>query len=316
MPERERWTKRPFAAVWLLAGLVSHPALAAEPDLAFGAYQAGHYKRAAREATERLAKDSNDTAAMTLLGEIYRQGLGVRLDPAIAADWYRLAADRGDRNAQHALALALFEGRGVARDPARAAGLLEQAAARGQPEASYNLALTLLASGDAADLTRAVTLLRAASEAEIGDAQHALASLIKQGRGVPRDNDAAADLMRRAAANGSIAGEVELAIMVFNGDGTGKDERAAGRLFARAAARGNAIAQNRFARLLALGRGVNRNLVEAAGWHLAARAQGLDDASLDLVYEGLSTSDRQKAQELAAERIEGPALTAPTSPGK
>lgn len=291
-------------------------AVAAEPDFAFGAYQAGHYKRAAREATDRLATDSSDTAAMTLLGEIYRQGLGVRIDPSIAADWYRLAAERGDRNAQHALALALFEGRGVARDPVRAAAMLEQAAARGQPEACYNLALALLTSGDPANLPRAITLLQTASDAEIGDAQHALASLIKQGRGLPRDDDAAADLMRRAAGNGSIAGEVELAIMVFNGDGTGKDERAAGRLFARAATRGNAIAQNRFARLLAAGRGVNRNLVEAAGWHLAARAQGLDDASLDLVYEGLSAADRQKAQELAAERLDGPALTASPTPGK
>lgn len=300
----------------LLALGLSCPAVAAEPDLAYGAYQAGHYKRAAREATDRLAKDSNDTAAMTLLGEIYRLGLGVRPDPSIAADWFRLAAERGDRNAMHALALALFAGDGVARDPAKASDWLEKAAARGQPEACFNLALALLASDNAAELQRAVILLQTAAEAEIADAQHALASLIKQGRGVAQDDDAAADMMRRAADNGALAGIVELAIMTFNGDGTGKDERAAGKLFTRAATRGNVIAQNRLARMLAAGRGISRNLIDAAGWHLAARSQGLQDASLDLVYEGLSVEDRRKAQNLAADRIEDVNLTALTRPGK
>jgi uncharacterized protein len=301
----------------LLTGVVcAGPGAAAEPDFAYGAYQAGHYQRAAREATDRLAKDSNDTAAMTLLGEIHRLGLGVRIDTSVATDWYRLAADRGDSHAMHALALALFSGQGVARDTAKASALLEKAAAKGHPEACYNLAIALLASSDPDQLQRAVTLLQAAAEAEIADAQHALASLIKQGRGVTKDADAAADMMRRAAANGSLAGVVELAIMVFNGDGTGKDERAAGRLFTRAATRGNVIAQNRLARLLGSGRGISRNLVEAAGWHLAARSQGLSDATLDAIYEGLSPEDRRKAQELAADRIEDAALTSLTRPGK
>jgi uncharacterized protein len=289
---------------------------AAEPDFAYGAYQAGHYKRSAREATDRLAKDSNDTAAMTLLGEIYRLGLGVRADPSIAADWYRLAAERGDRNAMHALALALFGGDGVARDQAKASDWLQKAAAKGQPEACFNLALALLASGKADELQRAVILLQTAAEAEIADAQHALASLIKQGRGVPQDDDAAAEMMRRAADNGALAGIVEFAIMTFNGDGTGKDERAAGKLFTRAATRGNIIAQNRLARMLAVGRGINRNLVDAAAWHLVARGQGLRDASLDIVLEGLSVADRQKAQNLAAERIDDVSLTSLTRPGK
>jgi TPR repeat protein len=43
-----------------------------------------------------------DARAMTLLGELYSNGLGVPLDDAKAAQWYRLAVDRG---AMFALAL-------------------------------------------------------------------------------------------------------------------------------------------------------------------------------------------------------------------
>ena len=62
------------------------------PDFAYGAYQRGQYVTAFREATKRIEADRKDVAAMTLLGELYNQGLGIKPDPVKAADWYRLAA--------------------------------------------------------------------------------------------------------------------------------------------------------------------------------------------------------------------------------
>ena len=59
-------------------------------DLAYGAFQRGYYLTALAEATKRAQQ--NDPAAMTLLGEIYAQGLGVGRDDAKAAQWYKLAA--------------------------------------------------------------------------------------------------------------------------------------------------------------------------------------------------------------------------------
>ncbi|MFI4972856.1 MAG: sel1 repeat family protein, partial [Hyphomicrobiales bacterium] len=47
-------------------------------DIAYGAFQRGYYLTALAEATKRAQQ--NDTAAMTLLGEIYAQGLGVGRD--------------------------------------------------------------------------------------------------------------------------------------------------------------------------------------------------------------------------------------------
>lgn len=276
---------------------------AAEPDLAYGAYQRGLYLTAFREATLRLETNKNDAAAMTLLGELYNQGLGVPLDPKKAAEWYLLASRLGDANALASLGLMALDGRGMEKNPAQGKAWLEQAAAGGNPVASYNLALLLLTSGSDMDLEQAVSLLRKASDAEIPDAQHALGVLYLKGRGVAKDASEAARLFERAARNGSSVGEVEYAILLFNGEGVPASESQAARYFRRAAAKGNAIAQNRLARLLVAGRGVPANKIDAAAWHILAAAQGLADPWLDNALKDLTTEERTRAERLVAQRL-------------
>lgn len=275
----------------------------AEPDLAYGAYQRGHYLAAFREATLRLEKNRDDAPAMTLLGELYNQGLGVPMSPEKAAEWYRLAAGRGDAHALAALGLMALDGRGMRKDAAQGRAWLEQAAAKNHPVASYNLALLLLTSDTDADLSRAAGLLRKAADAEIPDAQHALGVLYLQGRGVGRDAAQAARLFERAARNGSSIGEVEYAILLFNGEGVPKNEAKAARYFRSAAAKGNAIAQNRLARMLATGRGVPQSRVDAAAWHLLASAQGLADSWLDDALKDMTPEEKARAEKVAAERL-------------
>jgi TPR repeat protein len=289
----------PFLGALLAA---ASPAVAAGPDLAYGAYQRGLYISALREASARLERNREDAAAMTLLGELYNQGLGVAADPGKAADWYLLAAERGDAHALSALGLMALEGRGMAKSPNQGKAWIERAAAKGEPRACHNLALLLLTTGADADLVRAVELLRRAAEAEIGGAQHALGVLHLKGRGVSRDPAEAARWFEKAARNGNLAGEVEYAILLFNGEGVAANEALAARLFRRAAAKGNPIAQNRLARLHAAGRGVPQSKVEAAAWHLMAAAQGLADPWLDNALKDLSADERSRAERLARER--------------
>lgn len=295
------------------------PATTAGPnaDLAYGAYQAGHYRRAQEEALKRIEANHNDAAAMTLLGEIYRQGLGIAPDQKAATEWYERAAALGDINAAYALALALLEGRGTQQDDTRAGMLLERAAKAGHPFANYNLAMALLATGQSTDAQRAVASLQIAADADIGEAQYALGILHRQGRGVEQDETKAAEWMAKAVRNGVAAAEVEYAIMLFNGIGVAKNETGAAKLFLRAAYKGNAIAQNRLARLYQAGRGINPDTAEAAAWHLAARAQGLNDETLDKLIDGLTPEQLNRAAQLAAQRIESTSLTtALTTPGQ
>ena len=291
-----------FAPPALAQGVGLRPTPLNGVDLAYGAYQRGLYLTAVREATARLERDPEDTAAMTLLGELHNQGLGVRQDPVKAAEWYRLAGARGDAHALAALGLMALDGRGMPKDPAQGRAWLEAAAAKREPTAAYNLAVILLATGAPGDLVRAVELLRIAADAEIADAQHALGVLYLQGRGVTRDPAEAARWFLRASRNGHTVATVEHAILLFNGEGVPANEPLAARHFRHAAAQGNAIAQNRLARLYAAGRGVPQNLVEAAAWHLLAAGQGLADAWLDQALRNLSAEDRARAERLAAER--------------
>jgi uncharacterized protein len=273
-------------------------------DAAYGAYQRGLFLTAFLRATDRLERDPTDTAAMTLLGELHAQGLGIPQDFGKAAEWYRLAARRGDANAMFALGSLALEGRGEERDPDSARRHFEEAAEKGHAAASYNLALMLLNDSTPETINRAARLLERSVDAEIPDAQHALGVLYARGRGVREDDAQAAALFRRAAENGSIAGAVEYAIALFNGVGVAKDEEGAAEYFRRAAFRGNAIAQNRLARLHVAGRGVETDLVEAATWHLLASSQGLTDTWLDEALNGLSEADEIEAERRALERMD------------
>src|SRR5262249_21312144 len=60
-------------------------------DMVYGAYQRGFYKTAFDLAAQRAA--AGDTKAMTMLGELYANAMGVKRDDAKAAEWYKRAAD-------------------------------------------------------------------------------------------------------------------------------------------------------------------------------------------------------------------------------
>ncbi len=146
------------------------PATGQPPDFAYGAYQRGQYVTAFREATKRIEANPKDAPAMTLLGELYNQGLGVPQNPVKAADWYKVAAAQNDPAAMSSLGLMALDGRGVPRDPKAGRRWLEQAAALGSPTAAYNLGLILIGTGTSADETEAAKQFRKAADAEVGPA--------------------------------------------------------------------------------------------------------------------------------------------------
>src|SRR6266567_1100943 len=228
---------------------------AAEPDLAYAAYDGGKYLTAFAEATRRV-NEKGDPKAMALLGELYASGFGVPKDDQKAVAWYSLAVDRGDREAMFELAMLRLAGRGGPRDRDGAAALLERAAKLGHVAASYNLALLYLEGQQyERDFGKAAELLRSAADAGNPDAQYALATLYKEGRGVAKDLGEAMRLLGTAARAGNLDAEVEYAIALFNGTGIAKDEAGAVAWFRKAARQGSPIAQNRLARILAAGRG-------------------------------------------------------------
>ncbi len=270
-------------------------------DLAFGAYQRGYYITAFREAMKRIAVNPKDAAAMTLMGEIYREGYAVKQDMAEASRWYRLASGLGDREAAFALGVMLLNGAsGVPKDRAAAKAQFEIAAQKGQAGALYNLGVMALEGEGAGkpDFAKAADYFRRAAEAGDENGAYSYGVMLRDGRGVPLDITESAHWLKRAADAGIIAGQVEYAIMLFNGVGVDKNEAAAAKIFLRAAARNNPIAQNRLAHLYVTGRGVPRDIVEAATWNRFAKAAGLDDPELDQATANLTPEENERVNAL------------------
>jgi len=275
-------------------------------DLAFGDYQRGYYLSALREAEKRLGADPKDVAAMTLIGEIYHDGLAVKRDDQEAAQWWRLAANLGDPEAAYEYGVALLAGSGVTADRAAAAAEFAHAAPSGHVGALYNLGVLALqgVGGAKRDEKLAADYFRRGAEAGDGNSAYSYGILLREGKGVALDIDAAAKWLKQASDEGIVAGQVEYAIMLFNGIGVAKDEPEAARIFKLAAARRNPIAQNRLAHLYLIGRGVPKDIVRATLWNGFAKAAGLKDEKLEAAIGTLTKEQNDEVNKLARQEAE------------
>ena len=152
-------------------------AAASEGDVAYGAYQRGHYLTAFNEARKRV-EETGDPKAMALLAELYANGLGVPKDDAKAVEWYKRAADKGDREASSSSASSVSAGaagRAIWTKRRSCSPRRRSSAIPRRPTTSA----CLYVEGQALpqDLPRAAELFRTAAQAGSPEAQYALATL-------------------------------------------------------------------------------------------------------------------------------------------
>src|SRR5580658_6391273 len=160
------------------------------PDLAFGAYQRGNFLYALLEAERRLDANPKDAAAMTLIGEIYRDGAAVTRDDREASRWYRLASDLGDPQAAYELGALLLQGaNGVPQDRAGAKAQFERAAAKNLPAALYDLGVMALQGpdGKTPDYAGAAQYFLRAANAGDDNAAYSYGVMLREGKGAPQD---------------------------------------------------------------------------------------------------------------------------------
>lgn len=269
------------------------------PDLAYGAYQRGHYLTAFEHALPRAKL--GDPAAQTLIAELYQKGLGIKRDREAATYWYKFASQNGSREAQFSYALKLLEGKYVAKDKNKARDLLKLAADAGHSVAQFNFAQIV---ADERPTSRgfeiALGYYAKAADQGLADAYFAMAQIFARGFGAQAADDIRArEYLVKAARNGIGNAQIELGIWLANGRGGKKDNKGALAWFKIAANGGNVIAQNRLARMLALGLGGEVKLKEAAKWYVLARRSGHKDAMLDDFFSSLEPGIRKQALEAA-----------------
>jgi uncharacterized protein len=272
-----------------------------DEDAAYEAFDQGKYLTALDLAQK--AAEKGDPQAHTLVGRIYAEGVGVPQNLALAAQWYARAAALGDIEGAFAYGVMLAKGQGVQKDLEAAARMFETAAAHRHPLANYNLALLFLSGqGKPENPYRAFGHMLFAAEAGVAAAQYDLGNLYATGTGVdPPNAFEAAKWIGKAAAAGHTDAQVDYAVLLFRGHGVPPDQKHGAQLFRAAAEKGVVIAQTRLARCYANGAGVDKDLVQAAKWHLIAKAAGGEDEALDKLLAKLSKADRAKAEKAAEE---------------
>ncbi len=295
------------AWAWLSALLVLAAVLwpsQARADFASGveAYDQGDYLTAYNEWLS-LARDG-DPAAQRNIGHLYRLGLGVPQDPAVAVNWYTRAAESGLSRAQANLAGMYLGAEGIDPDPRQAAVWFQRAALNGHVISQFNLGLMFQRGlGVEKDLGRAMGWFTLAAQegheksAEIRAALETRGVFAAAAEVLRGDLFAAVETPVRAGA--PRAGEIQAAQegrLAYRN----RNYEQALRLWLPLAKEGNSEAQFFVGALYMDGSGVEEDVVRAHAWWRLAAGQGHGEAKefLDLIRASMSEEQRQAAVRL------------------
>lgn len=146
-----------------------------------------------------------------------------------------------DRSAEYLLGLTLLVGDDLPTDRKAGVTWIARAAELGDPDAARDIAARLR-NGDSIDVDETKIAAALQPQVDAGDAEaiRALGPMYIGGRGVRRDPAAGLDLLRGAAAKGSIGAEIDLSQLYLNGEpGVPKDRPEAMKWLAASTNHGN-----------------------------------------------------------------------------
>ena len=145
--------------------------------------------------------------AQVVLGYLYETGRNTPSEPGEALEWYKKAARQDDPLAQWLAGRLIYSGIASPRDLNEAAAWLEKSNAHDNPFAEYLLGKIALERNDYA---RSADRFRLAAQQGLPQAQHELALLLREGKGVPLDKFEAYVWMLVSYDSGSRAASKDL----------------------------------------------------------------------------------------------------------
>ena len=230
--------------------------------------------------------EAGDGMAMYLLADAYFNGRAIGKDDAAGRQWVAKSAQAGYAPGMYSYSLCLTQGVGGAVDHAEGERWLLRAADAGVVKAQFDAAMLLFPGtpNTAADIPRAVRMMRAAAEGGHAEAQANYANFLEVGELVPADPAAARDWARRSAEQGHPMGLINYGDMLLRGVGGQRDSRGAA-LLAQAAempAPYGPHAALTLGRYHRDGQYVVRDVAQARQWLEKARALGHPEAEQEL----------------------------------
>jgi TPR repeat protein len=201
------------------ASFALQSAHAEEGDYGRGAaaYATGNYADAFIY-LEPLAKQGDDHA-LYLLGEMYRKGLGLIKDPALAMKLLGESAQAGNVQAQISLGEMYDQGEAGKPDPDEALKWMRAAADQGHPAAQLYMGLRDLEDDNILNTHyEAVEWFRKAAEQNEPQAQYFLGRMIYEGQGTPMDEKEGLEWLKKAAAQKNLSAMRFLYVLSFATD--------------------------------------------------------------------------------------------------
>ncbi len=147
----------------------------------------------------KILAAGGDAVAQFNLGMCYADGQGVAQNYAEAVKWYRKAAVQGHAIAQNNLGVCYKNGQGVAKNQLQAMKWYTQAAEQGYAVAQCNLGVCYYQSEF---YTEAAKWIRKAAEQGNARGEFFLGILYAEGKGVPKNENAAIQWLTKAAKKG------------------------------------------------------------------------------------------------------------------
>ena len=163
-----------------------------------------------QKAVEQKYVYAEQRFAMYHLGLLYRDGKGVRKDLAKAAELLSKAAEQEDAHATNSLGNMYWNGEGVAKDEDKAVELIVKALSMGIPWEWGGLDQKLKKRTDRKKLA---PLFLPYAEAGNSRAQYILGKIYRDGDGVPKDKEKAAEWFQKAADQGSKEAKMDLELL-------------------------------------------------------------------------------------------------------
>ena len=128
------------------------------------------------------------------------------------------------------------------------------------------------------DYMAAFQIFKSLADQGNAEAQHNLAILYRQGKGVMQDEKLAAEWFRKAADQGLPSAQFYLGHMYDTGEGIEKNPELAFSWYQKAAQQGNPMAQTNLGVAYISGEGVKQDIILAYVWFSLAASQGLTTA--------------------------------------
>jgi uncharacterized protein len=199
-------------------------------------------------------------ASCTMLGWLYRGGLGTARDDQTAVALFRKACDGGNLRGCNDLGYMHENGFGVAKDEDEAAELFRKACAGAEPFGCENLGnMYETGRGIGMDQRQAASFYSKACDGGLAAGCTSSALAYASGKGVAKDLNQTAVLLRKACDGGDAQGCSDLGEMYHLGASVPKDEAQAALFMQKACDSGDAAACNRLGRMYQNGSGLAKD---------------------------------------------------------